>query len=241
MNYLTIAFFRWFSKQPSPLNGNHRVRWFSDGFWVPPNGCPPSVKRCDAMAHRSSLGGFVGWPLSHEVIHLDKAGQWSFRKDCDIRRWLVRWLATNGACDAFGISEDTALLEIREAIKKWGNSKRAKFGTNTIRWQQLFKSLISIFDVAAGFFLFFICMEYPTFHISGCHEECSWEMKNKYILSKSKKLQIIYQGQRHFSHPTIFSLESLCVHLLAMALIRWTLGCTEAIYVIAPIRGQIWL
>ena len=50
------------------------VRWFSNGFLVPPIGCPPSVKRCDAMAHRSSLGGFVGWPLSHEVIHLDKAG-----------------------------------------------------------------------------------------------------------------------------------------------------------------------
>ena len=101
-----LSYHRNFLKQPSPLNGmvggNHRVRWFLDGFWVPPNGCPPSVKRCDAMAHRSSLGGFVGWPLSHEVIHLDKAGQWSFRKDCDIRRWLVRWLATNGACDAFG-------------------------------------------------------------------------------------------------------------------------------------------
>ena len=52
MIYLTIAIFRWFSKQPSPLNGmvggNHRVQWFSDGFWVP----QPSVKRCDAMDPR---------------------------------------------------------------------------------------------------------------------------------------------------------------------------------------------
>ena len=193
MIYLTIAFFRWFSKQPSPLNGNHRVRWFSDGFWVPPNGCPPSVKRCDAMAHRSSLGGFVGWPLSHEVIHLDKAGQWSFRKDCDIRRWLVRWLATNGACDAFGISEDTALLEIREAIKKWGNSKRAKFGTNTIRWQQLFKSLISIFDAAAGWTFFLVFHLYGIRYIS--HFWLSWRMfmgdeKQIYIIKKQILLHI---------------------------------------------------
>ena len=37
MIYLTIAIFRWFSKQPSPLNGmvggNHWDQWFSDGFW----------------------------------------------------------------------------------------------------------------------------------------------------------------------------------------------------------------
>ena len=60
MIYLTIAIFIWFSKQPSQLNemvgGNHRVRWFCDGLLVPEpsrsmvfDGCPPSVKRCDAI------------------------------------------------------------------------------------------------------------------------------------------------------------------------------------------------
>ena len=157
-------------------------RWFlGPPKWLSTIG---QTMRCDGPSFQSRWFRWLATkPRSHPFR---QTGQWSFRKDCDIRRWLVRWLATNGACDAFGISEDTALLEIREAIKKWGNSKRAQFERNTIRWQQLFKSLISIFDAAAGFFLFFICMEYATFHISGCHEECSWEMKNKYILSKSK-------------------------------------------------------
>ena len=40
--------FRWFSKQPSPLNGmvggNHSVRWFSVGFWVSQPLCPDSFR-----------------------------------------------------------------------------------------------------------------------------------------------------------------------------------------------------
>ena len=48
MIYLTIAIFRWFSKQPSPLNGmvggNHSVQWFSDGFWVHQPPCPDGFR-----------------------------------------------------------------------------------------------------------------------------------------------------------------------------------------------------
>ena len=60
MIYLTIAIFRWFSKQPSPLNGmvggNHRIPMVFDA-------CPTSVKRSDAMDHRSSLA-----PLQCECV-----------------------------------------------------------------------------------------------------------------------------------------------------------------------------
>ena len=66
MIYLTIAIFRWFSRQPSPLNGmvggNLCVRWVSDGFGVPQLSCTDGFKwsstigqQCDAMDHRSSL------------------------------------------------------------------------------------------------------------------------------------------------------------------------------------------
>ena len=59
-SFATIAELQWFSKVPSPLNGmvggNHPVRWFSDGFWVPQTSCPDGFRWLSTISQTMRWG-----------------------------------------------------------------------------------------------------------------------------------------------------------------------------------------
>ena len=61
MIYLTIAIFRWFSRQPSPLNGmvggNLCVRWVSDGFGVPQLSCTDGFRWSSTIGQTMRCNG----------------------------------------------------------------------------------------------------------------------------------------------------------------------------------------
>ena len=71
MIYLTIAIFRCFSKQPSPLNGmvgdNHRVRWFSKGFRVSQPLCHDDFRWLSSIGQTMRCFG-LSFQSNHHII-----------------------------------------------------------------------------------------------------------------------------------------------------------------------------